>query len=125
MYLGLLPTCTYTAASALQGYHGDTSRMYYAGKVSDKAQQLCETTEHAMMEAIKVCGPGVHISEIGKVGLLRAVCLPLPPPALGGGATSVLPPPTWPSKVVNSYECIKVDPEHTHPCNPVPAALSC
>ena len=67
MYLGLVPICTHTAASALQGYHGDTSRMYYAGKVTDRAKQLCETTEHAMMEAIKVCGPGVHISEIGKV----------------------------------------------------------
>ena len=41
--------------------------MFMAGKVSDKAQDLCKVTKHALDEAIKVCGPGVQIKEIGKV----------------------------------------------------------
>ena len=51
----------------IQGYHGDTSAMFMVGKVSDKAQDLCKVTKHALDEAIKVCGPGVQIKEIGKV----------------------------------------------------------
>ena len=52
----------------LEGYHGDTSKMFMVGNVSEKAQDLCRVTKHALDEAIKVCGPGVPIREIGKVG---------------------------------------------------------
>jgi methionyl aminopeptidase len=51
----------------LQGYHGDTSRMFYVGKVSEKARRLCEVTQLAMDTAIAQCGPGVPIRHIGKV----------------------------------------------------------
>lgn len=40
---------------------------HHAGNVSDNAKQLCEVTKLALDEAIKVCGPGVPYSEIGKV----------------------------------------------------------
>ena len=41
--------------------------MFMVGDVSKKAQDLCQVTKHALDEAIKVCGPGVPIKEIGKV----------------------------------------------------------
>lgn len=51
----------------LNGYHGDTSRMFMVGNVSEKAQDLCRVTKHCLDEAIKICGPGVPIREVGKV----------------------------------------------------------
>lgn len=52
----------------LNGWHGDTSRMYYVGKkISIKAKRLIKTTYDAMMKAIKIIRPGIHIYEIGKV----------------------------------------------------------
>lgn len=33
---------------ALQGYHGDTSRMFYVGQVAPAARQLCEATKEAL-----------------------------------------------------------------------------
>jgi methionyl aminopeptidase len=48
------------------GYHGDTSAMFYAGNVSEAAKKLCEVTKTALEAGIKVCGPGVRISQIGK-----------------------------------------------------------
>ena len=51
----------------LQGYHGDTSKMFMVGNVSEKAQDLCRVTKHCLDEAIKICGPGVPIREVGKV----------------------------------------------------------
>ena len=50
-----------------QGYHGDTSRMFSAGKPSDRAQWLCDVNREALYEGIKQCGPGVPINAIGKV----------------------------------------------------------
>ena len=51
----------------LQGYHGDTSKMFMVGSVSNKARELCRVTKLALDEAIKICGPGVPIREVGKV----------------------------------------------------------
>ncbi|DBA76456.1 TPA: Methionine aminopeptidase 1D, chloroplastic/mitochondrial [Trebouxia sp. C0005] len=51
----------------LNGYHGDTSKMFLVGNVSEKAQDLCRVTKHCLDEAIKICGPGVPIKEVGKV----------------------------------------------------------
>ena len=47
------------------GWHGDTSRMFYVGKVSIKAQNLTKTTYEAMMEAIKILKSGLHLGDIG------------------------------------------------------------
>ena len=41
--------------------------MFMVGNVSDKAQHLCKVTKQALDEAVKICGPGVPIREIGKV----------------------------------------------------------
>lgn len=51
----------------LDGYHGDTSRMFYVGAgVSEEAKKLCEVTKLALEEAIKICRPGVLYNQIGK-----------------------------------------------------------
>jgi len=47
------------------GYHGDTSRMYFVGKPSVLAQRLTETCRNAMWRAIEVVRPGAHLGDIG------------------------------------------------------------
>ncbi len=51
----------------LNGYYGDTSRMFFVGDVSTKAKKLVDTTYNSLMKAINICKPGVSISEIGKI----------------------------------------------------------
>jgi len=50
-----------------KGFHADASQMFCVGRVSPAAQKLCDVTLDALNSAIAVCGPGVPISEIGKV----------------------------------------------------------
>ncbi len=47
------------------GYHGDTSRMYFAGKPPVLAQRLAEITKQAMWKAIDLVRPGAHLGDIG------------------------------------------------------------
>lgn len=47
------------------GYHGDTSRTFLVGKVSDEALQLVKDTHEAMMRGIKAIMPGANIKDIG------------------------------------------------------------
>ena len=49
----------------LDGWYGDTSRMYAIGKVSVLAQKLIDTTYEAMMRGIDVIRPGAHLGDIG------------------------------------------------------------
>lgn len=49
----------------LNGWYGDTSRMYYVGKPSIKAKKLVETTYHTMMAGIAECKPGNTTGDIG------------------------------------------------------------
>ena len=50
----------------LDGWHGDTSRMFFVGEhISVKARRLVEVTYEAMMRGIAVVRPGVHIGDIG------------------------------------------------------------
>lgn len=52
----------------LDGYYGDTSRMYYVGdKVSIKAKRLTQATYECMMKGIEIIKPGINLNEIGKV----------------------------------------------------------
>ncbi|XP_054280453.1 methionine aminopeptidase 1D, mitochondrial [Macrosteles quadrilineatus] len=48
-----------------KGYHGDCSAMFYVGNVDEKGKQLSRVTLESLNEAIKVCGPGRPISDIG------------------------------------------------------------
>ncbi len=47
------------------GWHGDTSRMYYVGAPSIMAKRLVETTREAMFSAIRVVKPGATLGDIG------------------------------------------------------------
>jgi methionyl aminopeptidase len=50
----------------LDGWHGDTSRMYYVGdKIPTKAKLLVDATYESMMRGIAVVKPGAHIGDIG------------------------------------------------------------
>ena len=47
------------------GWHGDTSRMYYVGEPSVLARRLVETTREAMFAGISVVRPGATLGDIG------------------------------------------------------------
>ncbi|HLJ65100.1 MAG TPA: type I methionyl aminopeptidase [Stellaceae bacterium] len=50
----------------LDGWHGDTSRMYYVGEsIPLKARRLVDVTYDAMMAGIGVVRPGVRLGAIG------------------------------------------------------------
>ncbi|WP_144372186.1 type I methionyl aminopeptidase [Vogesella urethralis] len=47
------------------GYHGDNSRMYYVGEVSEFARRLCKVTYECMWKGIEKVKPGTHLGDIG------------------------------------------------------------
>ncbi len=47
------------------GFHGDTSRMFYVGEPSIQARRLCEITHEAMWHGIRMVRPGAHLGDIG------------------------------------------------------------
>jgi len=47
------------------GYHGDSSRMFYVGEPSIQARRLCETTFQALWRGISVVRPGAYLGDIG------------------------------------------------------------
>src|SRR5438874_815452 len=50
----------------LDGWHGDTSRMFFVGeRIPLKARKLVDVTYEAMMRGIAVVKPGLHIGAIG------------------------------------------------------------
>ncbi len=49
----------------LNGWYGDTSRMYTAGKPGVKARKLIDVTYEAMMRGIEVVKPGATLGDIG------------------------------------------------------------
>lgn len=49
----------------VDGWYGDTSRMYVAGKLGRKAERLIEVTHDALMRGIEVVRPGATFGDIG------------------------------------------------------------
>lgn len=49
----------------LDGWHGDTSRMYYVGEPSIKAKRLCQITHECLMLGIEQVRPGAYLGDIG------------------------------------------------------------
>ena len=47
------------------GWHGDTSRMYYVGTPSVMAKRLVETTREAMFRGIRAVRPGATLGDVG------------------------------------------------------------
>ncbi len=51
----------------LNGYYGDTSRMFTVGEVSEQAQHLIEVTRHCLNLGIQQVKPGNYLGNIGFV----------------------------------------------------------
>jgi methionyl aminopeptidase len=49
----------------LDGWHGDSSRMYAVGEISRKSERLMDVTYEAMMRGIAVVRPGATTGDIG------------------------------------------------------------
>ena len=49
----------------VDGWYGDTSRMYVAGKLSRKAERLIQVTHDALMRGIEAVRPGNTFGDIG------------------------------------------------------------
>ncbi len=49
----------------LDGWHGDSSRMYVAGRAKRRAARLIEVTHESLMRGIAEVKPGHHFGEIG------------------------------------------------------------
>ena len=49
----------------VDGWHGDTSRMFFVGDVSVKSKNLVTTTYESMMKAISLIKKGTHLGDIG------------------------------------------------------------
>lgn len=47
------------------GWHGDTSKMFYVGEPSVLAQRLVEVTRECMLKGIELVRPGVRLGDIG------------------------------------------------------------
>ena len=47
------------------GYHGDTSRMFFVGEPSIAARRLCRVAREAMWIGIEMVRPGVRLGDIG------------------------------------------------------------
>jgi len=47
------------------GWHGDSSRMFYIGETSILARRLCEVTYQAMWRGIRTVRHGAHLGDIG------------------------------------------------------------
>ncbi|OIZ98559.1 type I methionyl aminopeptidase [Rickettsiella grylli] len=47
------------------GYHGDTSKMFFVGKPSILAQRLSRVTQECLYKAIQLVKPGIHLGDIG------------------------------------------------------------
>ena len=71
--------------SIVDGWHGDTSRMYYAGEPSLKAKRLVDVTYDCLMLGIEAAGkPGARLGDIGaaieehakqfRYGVVREFC---------------------------------------------------
>ena len=51
----------------LNGFHGDTSKTFLVGKVSEPARKLVETTKECLDLAISIVRPGARLGDIGAV----------------------------------------------------------
>jgi len=49
------------------GYHGDTSKMYFVGKPSIAAERLVRVTQECLYKGIEMVRPGARLGDIGHV----------------------------------------------------------
>jgi methionyl aminopeptidase len=49
----------------VDGWHGDTSKMYFVGQASSAAKTLVQVTQEALYLAIRMVKPGIRLGDIG------------------------------------------------------------
>ncbi|OUS24895.1 type I methionyl aminopeptidase ['Osedax' symbiont bacterium Rs2_46_30_T18] len=49
------------------GYHGDTSKMFFVGKVLPHAKRLVEITQECLYKAMELVKPGAHLGDFGQI----------------------------------------------------------
>ncbi|MFT8258386.1 MAG: type I methionyl aminopeptidase [Candidatus Symbiodolus clandestinus] len=49
-----------------EGFHGDTSKMFFVGSPSVLAQRLCRVTQQSLYQALAMVRPFVRLKEIGR-----------------------------------------------------------
>ena len=49
------------------GFHGDTSKMFFVGKPNIQAERLAKITQECLYRAIKLVKPGCRLGDIGEV----------------------------------------------------------
>ena len=47
------------------GWHGDTSKMFYVGEPSIRARRICEVAHRSMVVGIEMVKPGIRLGDIG------------------------------------------------------------
>src|SRR5690554_7901934 len=50
-----------------EGFHGDTSKMYYVGEVAPHAKRLVDITQECLYKGIELVKPGCRLGDIGAV----------------------------------------------------------
>ena len=50
-----------------EGYHGDTSKMFFIGKPTSAAERLAKITQECMYKGIQLVKPGARLGDIGHV----------------------------------------------------------
>ena len=50
-----------------EGYHGDTSKMYFVGKPSAHAERLVQISQECLYKGIELVKPGVQLGDIGHI----------------------------------------------------------
>ncbi|MBK5073281.1 type I methionyl aminopeptidase [Budviciaceae bacterium CWB-B4] len=48
------------------GFHGDTSKMYFVGKPTILGERLCRVTQESLYLALKMVKPGIRLRTLGK-----------------------------------------------------------
>lgn len=49
------------------GFHGDTSKMFFVGKPSIQAERLCRVTQECLYKGMEIVKPGVLLGQVGEV----------------------------------------------------------
>lgn len=50
-----------------EGYHGDTSKMYFVGEPTTHSERLVKVTQECMLKGIELVKPGARLGDIGYV----------------------------------------------------------
>ncbi len=51
----------------IDGYHGDTSKMFFVGKAAPHAHRLVKVTQECLYMAIDIVKPGIRLGDIGNI----------------------------------------------------------